>query len=439
MALPPAHAETVLEALAFAYANNPEINAARANTRATDEDVEIAKGNLRPIVSAFGSDTATTTETAFSSFESITYNGIVGLQVQHNIFRGFRGLNAVRESEATLLARRELLRNTVQNVFFDAAQAYMEVVRARQILDIRRRNVEFLGEQVRAAQERFSVQDVTITDVQQTQARFAFAQASLAAAEASLAAAGATYREIVGHDPGSLAGGFPFASLIPEDLAGAEATGQDMHPVILASIHQADAEAYVVKQAEGGLLPTIGVTGTLQHSETFNTLSATNTWNNAATIGARVSIPLFQGGVVAAQIRKAKELYGELRIRIDIARDQVRAAIVTAWASVRSNESEIRAARAGVHAFELALTGTERELQAGQRTTLDVLNAQQDLLQGQEALVTAERDLAVANFALLSAMGRLNAEQLELLAYEPEAHFQQTDRHWYRFETPDGR
>jgi outer membrane protein len=192
-----------------------------------------------------------------------------------------------------------------------------------------------------------------------------------------------------------------------------------------------------VKQIEGELLPTVSVQGTLEHDESFNTSSDPT----SASITGRVTIPLYQGGVVSARVRQAKEQYGLRKIETDLARDQVRAAVATAWAQVDASRGAITAADEGIAAAEIALSGVQEEQRVGQRTTLDVLDAQEELLLARETLIVARRDLVVASFALLSAMGRLTAEALNLptAVYDPSEHYTAVRDRWYGTRTPDGR
>jgi outer membrane protein len=273
--------------------------------------------------------------------------------------------------------------------------------------------------------------------VSQTRARLATARAGVSLAESNLATSRAIYRRLVGHDPVGLSDGFPYARLIPAALGQAVAAGQNAHPIVLASIHQADAQAFVVKQIEGEALPTISLEGTVEHQESFHQGDDPN----SATIAGRLSIPLYQGGAVSARVRQAKEQYGLRKIEIDLARDQVRAAVAIAWAQLEAARGAIAAAVEGVSAAELALSGVQEEQRVGQRTTLDVLNQQQDLLDARQILVVAQRDRAVAGFSLLSAMGRLTAEHLALptAVYDPTEHYRAVRGRWAGFRTPDGR
>jgi outer membrane protein len=429
-------AETIPQALAAAYSSNPQINVARAQTRSDDETVPIARSGYRPVISLFGTAIGQGTDSGTVA-DPLTGDGAVGLSVSQNIFTGFRVRNAIRESEAGVLASRELLRNTVQNVLFDAAVAYLDVIRDDAILNLRNRNVIFLEEQLTAANERFNVGENTKTDVSQTRARLASGRAAVSLAESNLARSRAQYHKVIGHDPVDLRAEFPYESLIPSDLPGAILIGQSDHPVVLASIHQADAQGFVIKQFEGSRLPTVSINGTVVHEESFDT----NVDPNTFTILGRLTIPLYQGGLVAAQIRQAKEQYGLRRIAIDLARDEVRAAIVSAWALTRSAEDAIAAAQEGVKAASDALSGVEEEQRVGQRTTLDVLDAQLELLQTQEILIVAQRDRIVASFALLSAMGRLTGEELDLVAdlYDPTEHYRAINNGRNGDLTPDGR
>jgi outer membrane protein len=430
-----ASAESITQALASAYDGNPEINSARAQTRADDENVPIASSGYLPVISLFGTMTGRSTDSPIVTDDS-TLDGRVGLSVSQNLFTGFRVRNAVLQAKVGVLASRELLRNTVQNVLFDAAQAYSNIIRDIAILDIRRRNVMFLDEQVRASNERFNVGENTRTDVAQARARLASSRAAVSLAEANLAISRAVYRQIVGHEAGALSDGFPYASLIPGSLQQATIVGQNGHPVILAAVHQVDAQGYDVKQIEGELLPTVSIEGTVEHDESFDT----SVDPNSVSIAGRVSIPIFPPGV-APRVRQAKELYGRRKIEVDLSRDQVRAAVVSAWAQRDAAVGAIAAAEEGVEAADIALSGVQEEQRVGQRTTLDVLDAQQELLNARETLIIARRDRVVASFALLSAMGRLTAEALSLPApaYDPTAHYRAVRNRPYSTRTPDGR
>lgn len=431
----PASAETIAQALAAAYSYNPEINSARAGTRATDEGVPIARSGNRPTVSAVGTLSGIHTEVIGQS--EFLRSGSLGVEITQNLFRGFRTRNAIRGAQTDVLASRELLINTVQNTLFDAAQAYMDVLRDTAILDIRRRNVTFLQEQVRAANDRFNVGENTRTDVAQTRARLAVAQSDVALAVSNLEISRSLYRQIIGHDPSNLRSDFPYGRLVPAELTHAIEASQTQHPAIRAAIFQADSAAFDVKEIEGELLPTVSLNGAVEREFDFNESESTP----SASIVGRVSIPLYQGGAVAARVRQAKELLGQRQIETDLTRDQVRAAVVAAWSQVEAAREAIEAAGSGIESADIVLSGVQEEQRVGQRTTLDVLNAQQELLEAREVLIVAQRDRVVANFALLASMGRLTAEQLSLGVdvYHPEQHYEAVADKWSGLRTPDGR
>lgn len=446
-------AQTLPQALAAAYWNNPEINAARAQTRSVDETVPLAKSGNRPTVSGLASITGEWRQTRITGVGAAggageprrvsrlegdqRIDGAIGLNVQQNIFRGFRTRNAIREAEASVLASRNTLANTVQNVLFDAAEAYMDVLRDRAVLQLRIRNVEFLQEQLQASLDRFEVGEATRTDVAQTRARLADAQANVSLAQANLRASMATFRQVVGQEAANLSPGFVFGDALPKSLPAAIELGQVGHPAILAAIYSADAAAFEVKQIEGEFLPTVSIEGSAQRNFGIDS----DTLSNVATVTGRVTVPLYQAGAASARLRQAKELMGESRIAIDIRREQVRAAIVAAWYQLEAATAAIAAATTAVEAAQVALEGIQEELRVGQRTTLDVLDAQQELLDARVTLVLAQRDRVVSSFAILSAIGYLNPEHLNLptARYDPQEHYLEVRDKWFGLRTPDGR
>ena len=356
----PAHADTLTDALASAYWTNPDINVARARTRIADEALPIAKSALRPNVSG-SADITRTTRDAFSSTTgksgTDTTDGAVGLSVTQNLFRGFRTKNAKLEADASIKASRQSLVSIVQDVLFDAAQAYMNVLRDQALLELRRTNVRFLDEQLKAAQDRFDVGENTRTDVAQTSARLSGAQANVNLAEANLNASRAVYRQVIGKEPGKLAPGYSFKRLVPGSLAEPLQSGQAKHPVILAAIYNADAAAYIVKQVEGELLPTVRLEGRADHDFGIDN----SNYANSASVTGRVSIPLYQGGGVSARVRQAKETLGLRQIEVDVRRAQIRAAVVSSWGQLDAAKASIIAASAQVEASRIALNGVQEE------------------------------------------------------------------------------
>lgn len=433
----PAFAETLAGALAKAYQYNSTLNSARAGVRVTDENVPLAKSTMRPQISSVNNIN-------YSSNDGtrITTGGF-GVQISQNLFDGFQTLNNVRAAEAQVRAAVESLRNQEQNTLFDAVSAYMDVIRDRQVAVLREQNLEFLEEQVRAARSRFEVGEGTRTDVAQAEASRSQAIAQLAAARAQALSSAATYRQIIGDDPGKLA--TPSASKgLPKSLDSAQAIASAEHPAIVATLFLVDQAGFQVKSAEGDLLPGVAATASLErsYSDTVpESPSGQNGWAGVASAGIQLTIPIYQGGREYATVRQNKEQLGQARIEVDVTRDQVRAAVTSAWTQYDAARQTVTAGRDTVAAAQLALAGVIEERKVGQRTTLDVLNAQQDVINAQINLVSSERDVVVASYAILSAVGHLSARRLGLAVaeYKPEEHYLAVKNKWIGLRTPDGR
>jgi outer membrane protein len=437
---PAVAAETITGAMAKAYNNNSTLNSARAGVRVTDEGVPIAKSGMRPVIGAAGSLSHTS-----SNGTGIT-TGSFGFEISQTLFDGFQTRNNVRAAKARVRSSNESLRNTEQNTLFDAASAFMDVIRDRRIAAFREQNLQFLVEQVRAARSRFEVGDGTRTDVAQAEARRAEAVAQLSGARAQALASAARYRQVVGDEPGQLK--MPgSAKGLPGSIAEAVAIAAREHPAILATEHLVDAAGFVVKSAEGTLLPSLsanaGVSTGFRDSTSLPGVGvgSQDGTSNSATIGATLSIPIYQGGRAAAVVRQSKEELGQARIEVDVSRDQVRQATTSAWAQYLAARESVDANREVVAAAQLALNGVIEERNVGQRTTLDVLNAQATVLLAQISLASVERDVVVASYAILSSMGRLSAERLVLAVelYDAQEHYEAVKDKWGGLRTPDGR
>jgi outer membrane protein len=439
-----ADAETLDSALSQAYRNNPTLNSQRASLRAIDEGVPQALAGYRPRVTG-------TVDSGYQHFESTTLSGGVFTKTNTNIsprggnvglvqtvFNGQRTGNLTRQAESTVLAGRETLRNAVQTVLLDAATAYMNVLRDTAILDLQRSNVQVLQEQLKQTRDRFNVGEVTRTDVAQSESRVAAAQSQVLSAEANLKASQATYRRVVGVEPVGLRAGMPVDRLSPQTLEASVDKGRNEHPTVTAAQYTVDTALYAVKAAEGTLYPTVTLEGNVQKRwdlapGTFDQLTG--------TVLGRVAVPFYQGGAEYSIIRQAKETLGQRRIELDVQRDLVRSSVVQAWSALQATKAQIIAAQAQVTATEVALNGVREEARVGQRTTLDVLNAQQELVNARVALVTAQRDRVVASYTLLAAVGRLGPGPLSLKTedYDPRVHYHQVRDKWYGVRTPDGR
>jgi len=443
----PALADTLDGSLILAYMNNPTLNAQRASARATDEGVPQALSGYRPRVTFNGSvgaqyiDSTTRSSTFAPSYTQLSGNmtpSNVGLTATQTLYNGFQTSNRTRQAESQVQAAREQLRVSEQGVLLSAATAYMNLLRDAAILDLQRRNVEVLQEQLRQTRDRFNVGEVTRTDVAQSESRLAAGRSQVLSAEATYKASVATYRQVIGVEPGKLAAGSPVDRFSPSTLTAAVGVGTATHPAVTNAQYNVDAALLQVKVAEGALYPTLALQGNVQQSYETSLLGLRTF--NAAVIG-QLTVPIYQGGAEYSLVRQAKETLGQRRLDLDTARDQVRQNVVQSWGQLDAAKANIEATQAQVQASEIALNGVREEARVGQRTTLDVLNAQQELVNARVALVSAQRDRVVASFTLLSAVGRLSPQVLGLRVpvYDANVHYQQVRDTWAGVRTPDGR
>ncbi len=421
----------------------PSFNSTRAGTRATDENVAIAKSGYRPTISGVGDVDYTRSKTPGLRGTSLT-TGSFGIVIEQTIFDGFQTRNNVLGAEAQVQASFEALRNTEQNTLFDAASAYMDVIRDRRIAVLTEQNLEFLDEQVRAARSRLEVGEGTRTDVAQADASRSTAVADLSVARATALISAAQYRQIIGEEPGKLRAASPLVKLLPKSIDAAFSIAEAQHPAILANEHLVDAAGFAVKSSEGALLPQI--TGSASINRTFTEANpdgfgGTDGTDSEASIGASITVPIYSGGLTSATVRQNKELLGQSRINVDVQRDTVRQAVSSAWASYVAALESVTANREVVAAAQLALNGVIEERNVGQRTTLDVLNAQSDVIDAQINLANSERDVVVGSYAILSAIGALTSPRLglQVAEYKPQEHYNAVKDKWIGLRTPDGR
>ncbi len=450
----PAKADTLETALVQAYQNNPTLNSQRAAVRAADENVPIALSGYRPKVTITASGGEQSLSTTVDSNPErkpgspatyFTQSGYgapfsAGASVTQTLFNGFQTANRTRQAESAVFAARETLRATEQTVLLNAATAYMNLLRDSAILDLQRRNVEVLQEQLRQTRDRFNVGEVTRTDVAQAESSLAAGRSQVLGAEANYTASLATYRQVIGVNPGKLAPGTPVDRFSPPNLPGAVSLGSAGHPTVTTAQYNVDAALQQVKVAEGALYPTVSLQG--NYTKNWMTTQGLNTIEGyTASVLGNVTVPLYQGGAEYATIRQAKETLGQKRIDLDTARDQVRQTVVQSWGQLQAGKANIEATQAQVQAAEIALNGVREEARVGQRTTLDVLNAQQVLVNARVALVTAQHDRVVASYTLLAAVGRLSPQVLGLHVpvYDAKVHYHQVRDSWAGVRTPDGR
>ncbi len=437
----PLSALTIDEALALAYNNNPTLNAARAQLRSVDEAVPQALAGWRPRI--FGTADVTGVYGKQRGFKSTTNTSYsIGLDVEQPIFRGFRTVNSVRQAEALIASERQSLRSTEQQVLFQAAQAYTDVLQDAALVSLARSNVNFLAEQVRAARDRFEVGEGTRTDTAQAEARLAGAESDLNFSLANLNSSRAIFEQVIGVMPGRLTPSTRVERLLPGSIEAAIPIGDRAHPAIQSARFLVDAAVFNVKTLEGELLPSITLQGQIER--TFNPQSQFGidpAFEDSAALIGRLSVPIYQGGQEYSRVRQGKEELGQTEIEVQVARDQIRANLIRAWAEYRASVASIQAAETEVAAQQLALDGVLEEQRVGQRTTLDVLDSQRDLIDAQVNLVTAQRDRIVSAYGLLAALGKLDAESLGLnvTIYRPNEHYETVRNKWIGLTTPDGR
>jgi outer membrane protein len=448
-----ARSETIESALARAYQNNPQLNAQRAVVRQTDEGVAQALSGYRPQINAtasIGKEYSDTVEvfppipgTALSQSTSIEVKGpttpaTVGVTGTQTLFNGFQTANKTRAAESQVSAARETLRMMEQSVLLSAATSYMDVSRDTANLELQRNNVRVLQRTLKETQDRFNFGEVTRTDVAQAEAQLAAGEATLHSAEATLMTTRANYHRIIGIDPKDLAPAAPVDHLSPPALNAAIALGETRNPSVTAAMFGVDVAQLQVKIAEGALYPTLSLQGNVQQQYDANILTP-RVFSETAALN--LNIPLYQGGSEYSAIRQNKENLGQQRLNVDQVRDQARADVVQAWGQLEASKAQVEAARRQGTASEVALNGVHDEAQVGQRTTLDVLNAQQALVNARVNLIVAEHDRVVASYNLLSAVGRLSAQTLGLhvTIYDPMVHYQQVRDAWGGVRTPQGQ
>jgi len=444
-------AQTLQESLVQAYQANPTLNAQRAATRATDEGVPQARSGYRPQISA-AADAGVIGSRRDNGIRGLgssrvntgTVTASTGLTVSQPLFDGFRTKNSVRAAESNVLASRETLLNTEQNVLFDGVESYMNVLRDFAILDLNRNNVDLLDEERRATQERFDVGEVTRTDTALSLSRLSAARSQLSVAEANLKASRAVFRQVIGSDPARLHPSQPIDRLLPKSLQAALEIGYVEHPAARAAFHAVDVAELNVRVIQGELAPSVSVRADASYEWNQSDItpgSDTYTRQAQGSVLGVLSVPIYQGGQEYSRVREAKEILGQRRLEAESVRDQVRAAVVSAWGALEGARSQIEAAQAQVDASSIALSGVREEQRVGQRTFLDVLNFQQETLDARTTLITAQRDRVVASYALLQAIGRLNIVQLNLKvpAYDARVHYDQVRDKWTGLRTPDGR
>jgi outer membrane protein len=453
-----ASAETIESALVKAYQNNPQLNAQRASVRSIDEQVPQALSGYRPRVAITGTVGEQFTDATTKSVgavpnpnggparQTVTYTGTsatttpwsYGATAQQTLFNGFQTANRTRSAESQVSSAREGLRVLEQTVLLTAATTYMDVLRDTASLEVQRSNVRVLQETLKQTRDRFEVGEVTRTDVAQAEAQLAAGQSAMLAAESTLNTSRANYRQVIGVEPVNLSPGSPVDRFIPRTLPAAIDQGLVENPNVTAAMYGIDVAFLQVKINEGALYPTLIAQGQVQQGSFVQNSATPQFWSASAI--ATLTAPVYQGGQEYSLIRQSKETLGQQRLNLELVRSQTRQQVVQAWGQNEAAKAQVKAANSQVYSSEVALNGVREEARVGQRTTLDVLNAQQALVNARIALVNAQHDRVVASYSVLAASGRLSPQTLHLptILYDPIIHYQQVRDAWIGVRTPDG-
>ena len=438
----PVLAETMESALVRAYQDNPQLNAQRAQVRSTDENVPQALSGYRPKVAVTAS-----AGYQYSDLKPVqggpTLHGTdaprsVSLTATQTLFNGYQTANKTRAAESQVSGSREALRVLEQNVLLSAATVYMDYLRDAAAVEVQKSNVRVLEQTLKQTRDRFNVGEVTRTDVAQSEAQLAAGRTQEQSSESQLVTTKANYRRIIGVEPLNPAPGSPVDRFFPSTLSSVIELSLIENPNVTAAMYGIDVNYLQVKIAEGALLPTISFQAAVTQSfEQTLTLYRTST----ASAIAQASVPLYQGGAEYSLIRQSKENLAQQRLNLETTRDQSRATAVQSWGNLVATKAQVQSAQAQVTASEIALNGVREEAKAGQRTTLDVLNAQQTLVNARITLVTAQHDRVVASYNVLAAIGRLSPQVLGLktTTYDASVHYHQVRDSWAGVRTPDGR
>ena len=431
-------AESLSESLALAYENNPTLRAARARLRATNERVPQELSNWRPQVTVDGSigRQKIDDEDRFSVTDQVTTPKSGTLQIRQPVYRGGQTLAGVDRAEQEVQAERARLGGAERDVLRRGMQAYLNVWRDREILRLNQENVAALRKQSRGAEQRFERGVATRTDVAQAATRVSRARARVEVTRGQLTTSRAVYEEVVGQAPGDLT--LPdMTPGLPESQQDAEALARANNPDVRAAVFASRAADRQVRQTTGQLLPTLTLNGQLsREEETFRRSDETD----RAQVQLNLRVPLYQAGQVTSQVRQAKQTASQRRLEVAEARRRAKQEARSAWGDLESAREQIAERRTQVESARIAVQGMEEELAVGSRTVIDVLDAEQDLFNAQIGLVRAQRDLDVARFAVLAAVGRLTARNLDLDVplYDAERAFDAVRDLWFGMGAPEG-
>ncbi|WP_423068143.1 TolC family outer membrane protein [Devosia sp. CN2-171] len=410
-----AYAESLRSALESAYQNNPTIMSALLGVRASAENIALAKSGKLPTIAASGSLSGSFTAPQAADLYTAT-SASAGVSYSQTLFDNFKTEADIEAARAGTEVSKYALRNTEQNILLAVVQAYYNVIRDTQLVQLRADNMKFFDAQVSSADDRLRLGEGTKIDVSQAKTRQVAAVALYRAAVASLQTSQASYERYVGHKPKNLSSDFNFGKSLPASIDSAIASAEERHPALLsarAAIRAAQAGADAASASFG---PTLRLLGSLDATTGWTDRTGTGVTASDVSGSAQLqlSIPIYSGGALSASLRKANITQIQTEVDALDARDQIKEAVISAWSTLQNASSQIESAEAAVGSAQLVVDGTIQERDVGQKTTLDVLNAQAELTTARESLISSRATKMIAAFSLLSASGKLSPEVLGL-------------------------
>jgi outer membrane protein len=437
-----AMADTLRDALASAYNTNPTMQAARAEQRANDENVPIERAAGLPSANATADYTDYIHQSSDSPLNADNqFTGAVSLGVP--VYSGGAVRNSVRGAKVRVKAGQADLRATESAVFSQVVAAYMDVIQAEALVGLSSNLVDVLGVNLQATSDRFEIGDLTRTDVAQSRSRLELARGDLRSSRANLVAARERYIALVGREPGALEAPPPLPNL-PEDVSNAVTIALDSNPDLIAAKQRSEAAGYDIRVAGSGRMPKVELYTGGNYTHTKRGLDpqfgdAFPSSNTAAVAGVRATIPIFQGGRPAALERQAQALASATMEREIATERDVIAQVRAAFSSWQAAQSLIESTQSAIEAAQLSLEGVRAENSVGNRTILDILDAEQELVRARSQLVTARRNAYVAGFTLLAAMGKAEARDLALdpggPLYDPEANYKRVKGKFFDWDS----
>ncbi len=416
------------QALMAAYQYNPTLAAARAELRSVDETYAQAMSGYRPRLNGIADYTSSHDRGDVTDIHSDSKT--LELELQQPLYRGGSTQANVKSSHNKIKAQRSALHATEQDVLLDAVTVYMDVVRDTELLKLNANNENVLARQLDAARERFDLGDITKTDVSQSEARLANALASRVTAEGNLRSSKARFERVIGMEPEGVLGRPPSTINIPVSVDDALVVAENKNPDLHFARFSTTAAKYDIRSVTGELLPQVDLTGSI--GRTYDPALRTDDEIDSTTVGVRATVPLYTGGGVDSRARQARQVESQRRMELHRAERAVRQEVIDAWAALSTADAEMVARKSQIEASKLALDGVRIERDYGSRTTLDLLDAEQEYLDAQTSYVIAERNKIVALYRVMAAIGELTAEDLGLNVadYDPKGNFQKVKNRW---------